>query len=432
MTNTLIRKVLARQVLDSRGNPTVEAEIHLDNGISATAIVPSGASTGSHEALELRDNDKSRYGGKEVGKAVHNIKSRIAPELIGKDATDQAEIDRILIALDGSKNKSVLGANAILAVSLCVARVAAKAVGLPLFKYLGGAQAITLPVPFANLINGGVHSDAPLDFQEFMVVPLGAPSFKEGLRYGVEIFHALKTILQEKKLGTGIGDEGGFAPSVASADQAFGLLMEATEKAGYKPAKDVFYALDAAATELYDQNSKVYGFKKSQPIQLISSHLIELYQELARKYPLVSIEDGMAENDWEGWKQLTQQLGGTLQLVGDDLFVTNKEFLKKGIEEKIANAILIKVNQVGTLTETFQTVEMAKKHGYRVMVSHRSGESEDPFIADLAVALNAGQIKTGSFCRSDRLSKYNQLLRIEELLGENAVYGIKLGDSKDD
>ncbi|QSR88264.1 phosphopyruvate hydratase [Methylacidiphilum caldifontis] len=423
MTNTLIRKVLARQVLDSRGNPTVEAEIHLENGTCATAIVPSGASTGSHEALELRDNNKSRYGGKEVWNAVGNIKKRIAPELVGKDAANQAEIDRILIELDGSKNKSVLGANAILAVSLCVARAAAKAIGVPLFKYLGGSQAITLPIPFANLINGGVHSDAPLDFQEFMIVPKGAPSFKEGLRYGVEIFHTLKTILHEKRLGTGIGDEGGFAPSISSATQALDLLLEATEKAGYSPGKDIFYALDAAATELYEEGVKIYVFKKSQNIKLPPSHLVELYRELSQKYPLISIEDGMAENDWEGWKQLTQQLGGTLQLVGDDLFVTNKEFLKKGIEEKVANAILIKVNQVGTLTETFQTVELAKKNGYRIMVSHRSGESEDPFIADLAVALNAGQIKTGSFCRSDRLSKYNQLLRIEEVLADNAIYG---------
>ncbi|CAI9086452.1 phosphopyruvate hydratase [Candidatus Methylacidiphilum fumarolicum] len=424
MANTFIRKVLARQVLDSRGNPTVEAEIHLESGIKARAIVPSGASTGSNEALELRDGNKERYGGKEVSKAIRNITKTIAPELIGKDAANQAEIDRILIDLDGSKNKSVLGANAILAVSLCVARAAAMAEGIPLYRHLGGSQAITLPIPFANVINGGVHSDAPLDFQEFMIVPKGAPSFKEGLRYGVEIFHTLKTLLQDKKLGTGIGDEGGFAPVISSADQAFDLLIEATERAGYIPGKDVFYAMDAAATELFEESSKIYVFKKSQHIKLPASHLIELYRELAKKYPLVSIEDGMAESDWDGWKQLTQQLGTSLQLVGDDLFVTNKEFLEQGIKEKVANAILIKVNQVGTLTETFHTVETAKRHGYKVMVSHRSGESEDPFIADLSVALNAGQIKTGSFCRSDRLCKYNQLLRIEEELGESAIYGI--------
>ncbi len=418
-----LHRIWARQVLDSRGNPTLEAEVTLEDGTCGRAMVPSGASTGANEALELRDGDKARYGGKEVGKAVRNVQQRIAPALQGRDALSQLEIDRLLRELDGTKNKGDLGANATLGVSLAVARAAASALQIPLYRYLGGAGSALLPVPFANVINGGAHSDAPLDFQEFMIVPRGAPTFSEALRYGVETFHALRGLLRERNLGTGLGDEGGFAPNLSSVEEALELLCAAVERAGYTPGKEIWFAMDPAASEFFDPNTAAYVFRKSDQRRMPAIHLVEYYKELGKRFPILSIEDGAAENDWEGWQILTRELGKNIQLVGDDLFVTNPEFLRKGIELGVANAILIKPNQIGTLSETLETVDLAKRSGYAVMLSHRSGETEDPFLAHLAVACNAGQIKTGSFARSDRVAKYNELLRIEEDLGKNGRYG---------
>jgi enolase len=423
MSNTTITKVVARQVLDSRGNPTLEAEVHLQGGARGLAIVPSGASTGENEALELRDGIKTQFLGKGVTKAVANVNKLIAPELIGHDALDQTGVDRIQLTLDGTKTKKKLGANAILGVSLATAKAAALAIGQPLYKYIGGPNAKVLPVPLANVLNAGAHSDAPIDFQEFMIVPKGAPTFSEGVRYGVETFHALKSVLKDRGLSTGVGDEGGFAPNLKSAEDALEVIALAVKKAGYKLGKDIYLALDPASSEFFDKESKKYVFKKSDGSKRTAAELVAYYKELQKKFPIISIEDGMAENDWEGWKVITAELGKTTQLVGDDLFVTNVEFLKKGIDLGVANSILVKVNQIGSLTETLDTVELAKSAGYTSVLSHRSGESEDNTIADLAVALNVGQIKTGSFSRSDRLAKYNQLLRIEEELGESAVYG---------
>ncbi|MDW8348734.1 MAG: phosphopyruvate hydratase [Verrucomicrobiae bacterium] len=420
---TRITEILARQVLDSRGNPTLEAEVRLADGSRGLAIVPSGASTGEHEALELRDGDKSRFRGKSVMKAVANVRNVIAPALIGKDATAQIEIDHVMLELDGTKTKSKLGANAILGVSMATARAAAASLGLPLYRYLGGTGARTLPVPLANIINGGAHSDAPIDFQEFMIVPKGAPTFSEAIRYGVETFHALKDVLRDRHLSTAVGDEGGFAPAFKSIEEAFDCIAEAVKRAGYELGKDIFIALDVASSEFYDETTRQYVFKKSDGSRRTAAELVAYYKELQSKYPIISIEDGTAENDWDGWKILTQEMGHNTQLVGDDLFVTNVEFLQKGIDLGVANSILIKVNQIGTLTETFEAVELAKRAGYTSILSHRSGESEDSTIADIAVALNVGQIKTGSFSRSDRIAKYNQLLRIEEELGSAAVYG---------
>jgi enolase len=423
MSCTSITKVIARQVLDSRGNPTLEAEIFLQDGTRGRAIVPSGASTGEHEALELRDGDKTKYGGKGVLKAVANVNKKIAPALIGLDSTDQLAVDATMLKLDGTSTKKVLGANAILGVSIATAQAAAKSVGLPLYKYLGGPNAKTLPVPLANVLNGGAHSDAPIDFQEYMIVPKGAPTFSEAIRYGAEVYHSLKKVLHDEKLGTGGGDEGGFAPRFKSNEHALEVLALSVKKAGYKLGKDIFFALDVASSEFFDKATGKYVFKKSDGSKKSGEELIALYQDLAKRYPIISIEDGMAENDWAGWKKLTLAMGKTTQLVGDDLFVTNVEFLQKGIDQGVGNSILVKVNQIGSLTETFDAVELAKRSGYTSVLSHRSGESEDTTIADIAVALNVGQIKTGSFSRTDRLAKYNQLLRIEEELGSNAVYG---------
>jgi enolase len=423
MSCTSITKVIARQVLDSRGNPTLEAEVHLQDGSRGRSIVPSGASTGEHEALELRDGDKHKYGGKGVLKAVANVNEKIAPELIGLDATDQLSLDRKMLALDGTSTKKTLGANAILGVSLANAHAAAAAVGLPLYRYLGGTNAKTLPVPLANVLNGGAHSDAPIDFQEYMIVPKGAPTFREAIRYGAEVYHSLKKVLHDQKLGTGGGDEGGFAPRFKSNEHALEVLALAVKEAGYQLGKDIFFALDVASSEFYDKATNRYVFKKSDGSSKTAEELIAVYQDLAKRYPIISIEDGTAENDWDGWRKLTLAMGATTQLVGDDLFVTNVQFLQKGIDQGVGNSILVKVNQIGTLTETFDAVELAKRHGYTSILSHRSGESEDTTIADIAVALNVGQIKTGSFSRSDRLAKYNQLLRIEEELGDNAVFG---------
>jgi enolase len=423
MSSTTITKIHARQVLDSRGNPTLEAEIHLQDGTRGLAIVPSGASTGEHEALELRDGDKTKYGGKGVLKAVANVNTKIAPALLGLDATEQLKVDSTMLKLDGTPTKKHLGANAILGVSLAAARAAAASVGLPLYKYLGGTNAKTLPVPLANVLNGGAHSDAPIDFQEYMIVPKGAPSFSEAIRYGAEVYHSLKKVLHDEKLGTGGGDEGGFAPRFKSNEHALEVLALAVKKAGYELGKDIFFALDVASSEFFDKETGCYIFKKSDGSKKTAEELVALYQDLAKRYPLISIEDGMAENDWSGWKKLTDAMGKTTQLVGDDLFVTNVEFLQKGIDQGVGNSILVKVNQIGSLTETFDAVELAKRNGYTSILSHRSGESEDTTIADIAVALNVGQIKTGSFSRTDRLAKYNQLLRIEEELGDNAVFG---------
>jgi enolase len=423
MSKTSISKVLARQVFDSRGNPTLEAEVFLEGGGRGLAIVPSGASTGEHEALELRDGDKSKYLGKGVTKAVDNVLKIIAPALKGHDAVDQTGVDRLMLALDGTKTKSKLGANALLGVSLATAHAAADQLGLPLYRYLGGTNAKTLPVPLANVINGGAHSDAPIDFQEFMIVPKGAPTFREAMRYGSEVFHSLKKVLHDRHLATAVGDEGGFAPKFASTEDALETIAAAVKQAGYVLGKDIFIALDVASSEFYDRASGQYVFKKSDGRKLSAEQLIAFYAELKKTYPISSIEDGTAESDWDGWKKLTDSLGSTTQLVGDDLFVTNVEFLQKGIELGVGNSILVKVNQIGTLTETFDAVELAKRAGYTSILSHRSGESEDTTIADIAVALNVGQIKTGSFSRSDRLAKYNRLLRIEEELGEAAVYG---------
>jgi enolase len=423
MSSTKITAIKAREIMDSRGNPTLEAEVYLECGASGLASVPSGASTGVNEAVELRDGDKARYGGKGVLKAVANANTKIAAALIGLDALDQITVDKTMLQLDGTKTKSKLGANAILGISLATAKAAANALGLPLYKYLGGPNAKVLPVPMCNIINGGAHSDAPIDFQEFMIMPKGAPSFREAIRYGVETFHALKSILHDRHLGTAVGDEGGFAPTLESTEDALEVIALAVKKAGYKLGKDIFIALDVASSEFYDAKSKKYVFKKSSGKKLSAEELISFYKDLQKKYPIISIEDGTAEEDWTGWKKLTDAMGAKTQLVGDDLFVTNVEFLKKGINTGTANSILVKVNQIGSLTETLDAIEMAKNAKYTAVISHRSGETEDSTISDIAVATNAGQIKTGSFSRSDRLAKYNRLLRIEEELGANAIYG---------
>jgi enolase len=426
MSLTIIADIRARQILDSRGNPTVEADVELAGGAIGRAAVPSGASTGEHEAWELRDGVKDRFSGKGVTKAVSSIEKILAEELAGLDSLDQVTIDKTMIALDGTPNKSKLGANALLAVSLATAHAAAAQIGQPLFKYLGGPNAKVLPVPMMNILNGGAHSDAPIDFQEFLIIPKGAPTFAEALRYGTEVFHALKGVLKDRGLSTGIGDEGGFAPKLDSAFDALETIASAVKKAGYKLGKDIFIGIDAASSEFYDAKSKKYVFKKSDGSKKTADELIAYYKELQAKYPIISIEDGCSENDWAGWKKLTDALGGDTQLVGDDIFVTNTSFLRRGITEGVANSILIKVNQIGTLTETLDAIELAKEHAYTAVISHRSGETEDTTIADIAVATNAGQIKTGSLCRTDRVAKYNQLLRIEEELGDNAIYGGKM------
>ena len=416
-----IYDIKAREILDSRGNPTVEVDVLLAGGAVGRAAVPSGASTGEHEALELRDGDKKRFLGKGVSKAVKNVTAKILPVLRGVDALDQLTVDRLMLDLDGTETKSRLGANAILAVSLATAKAASEALGVPLFKYLGGPNAKVLPVPMANVINGGAHSDAPIDFQEFMIMPHGLPSFSEGLRALAEIFHALKAVLKKRGLSTAVGDEGGFAPKLASVEDAIESILQATKDAGYKAGKQIFLALDVAASEFYNGNG-TYTFKKSTGKTVSGDELISFYVKLCGKYPIVSIEDGCAESDWKNWKTLTDKLGGKLQLVGDDVFVTNVKFLQKGIDTGTANSILVKVNQIGSLTETLDAVELAQTNRYTAVLSHRSGETEDATIADIAVATNCGQIKTGSLSRSDRLAKYNQLLRIEQLLGPNAVY----------
>jgi enolase len=419
---SIIEWVEAREILDSRGNPTVEVEVQLESGCLGRAAVPSGASTGEHEAVELRDGDKTRYLGKGVLKAVENVNSVIASEVVGLDALNQVDVDRTMIAKDGTENKGNLGANAILGVSLAVARAAAEYLELPLYKYLGSYHASVLPVPMANIINGGVHADNSVDFQEFMVMPVGAPNFREAVRTLAEIFHNLKAVLKGKGYSTAVGDEGGFAPNLKSNEEAIEVILASIEKAGYKAGVDVFIALDPAASSFYDQKKGKYVFKKSDKRELTSKEMVDYWVSWLDKYPIISIEDGMAEDDWDGWKLLTERVGSKVQVVGDDLFVTNTKRLKQGIEKGIANSILIKVNQIGTLTETYEAVEMAKKAGYTAVVSHRSGETEDSFIADLVVALETGQIKTGSMSRSDRLAKYNQLLRIEDDLGSIAHY----------
>ena len=426
MNELEIIDVRGREIIDSRGNPTVEVDVALAGGAIGRASVPSGASTGEHEAWELRDGDAKRYGGKGVLKAVENINKIIAPEVSGHDATLQPAIDKIMIDLDGTPNKSRLGANAILGVSLAVAKAAAIQLNLPLFKYLGGPNAKVLPVPMMNIINGGAHSDSPIDFQEFMIMPKGAPTFREALRYGAEVFHALKDVLHDRGLSTAVGDEGGFAPSLKSADDALECIAQAVKRAGYTLGTDIFIALDVASSEFYDPSQNLYVFKKSDGRGRTAEELTAYYQELQKKYPIISIEDGCAENDWLGWEQLTKAMGHNTQLVGDDLFVTNVEFLNQGISRHVANAVLVKVNQIGSLTETLDTVELAKDNKYSAIISHRSGETEDATIADIAVATNAGQIKTGSLSCSDRMAKYNQLLRIEEELGDDAVYGGKI------
>ena len=412
--------VIGREILDSRGNPTVEAEVVLESGVTGRAAVPSGASTGVREAIELRDKDPKRYGGKGVLKAVEHVNTELADAVIGLEATDQAFIDRKMIELDGTDNKSRLGANAILAVSMAVARAAAEETGMPLYRYFGGMGAVELPVPMMNVINGGAHANNNLDLQEFMISPLGAPSFKEALRYGAETFHALKKIINSKGMSTAVGDEGGFAPKCESHEEAIELIMEAIKAAGLEPGRDVCIGLDCASSEFYEDGK--YTLAKSSGKSMTAEEWAQVLKGWVEKYPIISIEDGMAEGDWEGWKHLTDLLGGKIQLVGDDLFVTNPKILKEGIEKGVANSILIKVNQIGTLSETFEAIDMAKKAGYTAVVSHRSGETEDSTIADIAVGLNAGQIKTGSMSRSDRMAKYNQLLRIEEDLGSVAVY----------
>jgi enolase len=419
---TEIVEIKAREILDSRGNPTVEADVFLSDGSFGRAAVPSGASTGENEAVELRDGDKSRYLGKGVLKAVGNITTEIEPALLGFDATDQGTLDRRMIELDGTPTKARLGANAILAVSLASARAAADALYLPLYRYLGGVHSNILPVPMMNIINGGAHADNSVDPQEFMIVPHGAPTFADAIRYGSEVFHNLKTVLKKRGYATSVGDEGGFAPNLKSNEEAVEVIVEAIQKAGYKPGQDVSIALDPAASEFYDQGKKKYVFKKSDKRELGSDEMIAFWADWVAKYPIISIEDGMAEFDWDGWKKLTDTLGKKIQLVGDDIFVTNPAILAKGIEKGIANSILIKVNQIGTLTETLDAMRMASNAGYTNVVSHRSGETEDSFIADLAVATGCGQIKTGSASRTDRLCKYNQLIRIEQELGANAIY----------
>jgi len=416
-----IESIQAREILDSRGNPTLEVEVQLEDGSIGRAAVPSGASTGVHEAVELRDGDKARYGGKGVLTAVRNVTETIAPELLGLPATDQLALDQALLTLDGSPNKGRLGANAILGVSLAAARAAALSVGLPLYQYLGGVHARTLPVPLMNILNGGVHADNTVDLQEFMVVPWGAASFHEGLRMGVEVFHALRSVLKEHGHSTNVGDEGGFAPNLGSNREALEFVMRAIERAGYKPGEQVAIALDPAASEFFDKGT--YVLEAEKPQRKSAGDMVKFYADLIRDFPIVSIEDGLAEDDWDGWKALNRELGHKVQLVGDDLFVTNTQRLEKGIRSSVANSILIKVNQIGTLSETLAAVEMAHRASYTVIISHRSGETEDSTIADIAVAVNSGQIKTGSASRSDRMAKYNQLLRIEERLGSQSVYG---------
>ena len=419
---TTIIDVFAREILDSRGNPTVEVDVLLESGIIGRAAVPSGASTGEHEAVELRDGDKTRYLGKGVQKAVENVNEKIADELIDWDATEQVAIDTFLRELDGTENKAELGANAILGVSLAVAKASAEAFGLPLYRYIGGTNAKVLPVPMMNIINGGKHADNTVDFQEFMIMPVGAPSFAEALRMGTEVFHSLKSVLSKKGLATSVGDEGGFAPNLRSNEETLDTILEAIEKAGYKPGDDIAFALDVASSEMFMKDKKMYQFFKSDKSEKTSAQMVDIYKKLTDQYPIISIEDGLDENDWDGWKLLTETIGDKVQLVGDDLFVTNTERLSQGIEKGIANSILIKVNQIGTLTETLEAIEMAKKAGYTNVISHRSGETEDTTIADIAVATNAGQIKTGSASRTDRIAKYNQLLRIEEELDTTAVF----------
>lgn len=419
---SLIESVRARQILDSRGNPTVEVDVITESGAVGRAAVPSGASTGTHEAVELRDGDKKRFMGKGVLKAVNNVNVKIAPEITGLSVFEQSLLDKIMRELDGTPNKGKLGANAILGTSLAIARAAAADAGMPLYRYVGGVGAVTLPVPMMNILNGGSHADNAIDFQEFMVMPVGADSFSEALRMGAEVFHTLKKVLHDKGLSTNVGDEGGFAPNLSSNEEAIEVVLKAIEKAGYKPGSDIFIALDPAASEFYDPKAKVYHFKKSSGKKLKPAQMAEYWTTWAKKYPIISLEDGMAEDDWAGWKALTESIGDKVQLVGDDLFVTNVERLQKGIDGGVANAILIKVNQIGSLTETIDAVNLAKRNSYKSVMSHRSGETEDSTIADLAVALNTGQIKTGSASRSDRMAKYNQLLRIEEELGEVAYF----------
>jgi enolase len=419
---TEIVAIRAREILDSRGNPTVEADVVLESGALGRAAVPSGASTGEHEAVELRDGDKSHYLGKGVLQAVDNVETIIAPELEGFDASNQRLLDMTMIALDGTPNKSKLGANAILAVSMAAARATAQTLEIPLYRYLGGANACILPTPMMNILNGGAHADSNVDFQEFMVMPVGAERFSDALRWGTEVFHTLKGVLKKKGYSTAVGDEGGFAPSLTSNSEAIDLILEAIELAGYTAGKDICIALDPAASEFYDKDKKKYVFKKSDKRELSSEEMAAFWDDWSRQYPIISIEDGLAEDDWEGWRILTEQAGGRIQLVGDDLFVTNVKRLQRGIEEGIANSILIKVNQIGTVTETFEAIELGRRYGYTSIISHRSGETEDTFIADLAVATGAGQIKTGSASRTDRIAKYNQLLRIEEELGQGANF----------
>lgn len=417
-----ILDIRAREILDSRGNPTIEVEVVTENGFIGRAAVPSGASTGKHEAVELRDGDKSRFLGKGVLTACRNVEETIREALIGEDVFDQIYLDRIMIDLDGTPNKSNLGANAILGVSLAIAKAAAKETDQPLYRYIGGVNSHILPVPMMNILNGGSHADNSIDFQEFMIMPVGADTFSEGLRMGVEVFHSLKSVLKSKGYSTNVGDEGGFAPNIKSNVEAIETVLAAIEKAGYRPGEDLMIAMDAAASEFYNEAEKVYHFHKSTGDKLTSAQMVQYWKEWANKYPIISIEDGLHEDDWDGWKTLTKELGGKIQLVGDDLFVTNTQRLQRGIDEDIANSILIKVNQIGTLTETIEAVRLATRNGYTSVMSHRSGETEDTTIADLAVALNTGQIKTGSASRSDRIAKYNQLLRIEEELAESGIY----------
>lgn len=419
---SLIEGIHARQILDSRGNPTIEVDVVTESGAFGRAAVPSGASTGTHEAVELRDGDKKKYLGKGVLKAVENVNTKIASEVVGLDVFDQNLIDKVMIELDGTANKGKLGANAILGTSLAVAKAAAMEAGQSLYRYIGGVNANTLPVPMMNILNGGSHADNSIDFQEFMVMPVSAATFSEALRMGTEVFHTLKKVLHDKGFSTNVGDEGGFAPNIKSNEEAIEIVLQAIEKAGFKPGSDIFIAMDAAASEFYDAKTKSYIFKKSDGKKLKSDEMVEYWAKWAKKYPVISIEDGMAEEDWDGWKKLTDKLGSKIQLVGDDLFVTNVQFLQKGIDLGVANSILVKVNQIGSLTETINAVNLAKRNSYKSIMSHRSGETEDSTIADLAVALNTGQIKTGSASRSDRMAKYNQLIRIEEELGETAHF----------
>jgi enolase len=417
-----ISEIFARQILDSRGNPTVEVDVLTDEGALGRAAVPSGASTGIHEAVELRDDDKKIYGGKGVLKAVKNVNDKIAPALMGNDVADQTGIDEMMIQLDGSTNKGKLGANAMLAVSMAVAKAAAEEAALPLYRYIGGTNAKTLPIPMMNILNGGAHADNKIDFQEFMVMPVGATTFSEGLRWGVEIFHALKTVLKKKGFSTNVGDEGGFAPNIQSNEEAIETVLIAIDAAGYKTGSQIMIAMDAANSELWDSKKKKYVFHKSSGKEMTSEQLVKYWEKWVKQYPIASIEDGMAEDDWDGWKLLTKTIGSKCQLVGDDLFVTNVTRLQQGIDKGIGNALLVKVNQIGTVTETINAVTLAQHNGYNTIMSHRSGETEDTTIADLAVALNCGQIKTGSASRTDRMAKYNQLIRIEELLGMSAIY----------